>query len=167
MLVSLKHYWLWDPIRDDARFQALYARMNFTHPAPAAATEPATTGDSGAPLTPAEIKRFLQELDRHMNQDRPYLDPALSLRQLAEELELHPNKLSWLLNEQVGQNFNEYVNGYRLATFKLIALEPANQHLTLLGLAYESGFNSKSVFNDFFKKREGLTPGAWVKAHKV
>ncbi|MCB0637235.1 MAG: tetratricopeptide repeat protein [Lewinella sp.] len=167
MLVSLKHYWLWDPIRDDVRFQALYARMNFTHPAPAEASEPAISGDSGALLTPAEIKRFLQELDRHMSQDRPYLDPALSLRQLAEELDLHPNKLSWLLNEQVGQNFNEYVNGYRLATFKLIALEPANQHLTLLGLAYESGFNSKSVFNDFFKKREGLTPGAWVKAHKV
>jgi TolB-like protein/AraC-like DNA-binding protein/Tfp pilus assembly protein PilF len=166
MMVSLKHFWLWDPLREDARFQALYERMKFTPTLPAGPGESASESDS-ALLTPAEVKRFLQELERHMSQDQPYLDPALSLRQLAGQLSLHPNKLSWLLNEHLGQNFNEYVNTYRLATFKLIALEPANQHLTLLGLAYESGFNSKSVFNDFFKKREGMTPGAWVKAHKV
>lgn len=61
------------------------------------------------------------------------------------------------------KNFNEYVNTYRLDAFKTNALDPANQHITLLGLAYESGFNSKTVFNAFFKKMEALTPGAWVR----
>lgn len=96
---------------------------------------------------------------------RLYLDAGLSLRGLAAHIDLHPNKLSWLLNEHVGQNFNEYVNSHRLAAFKLLARDPGNRHLTLLGLAYESGFNSKSVFNTFFKKQEGMTPRAWVKRH--
>jgi AraC-like DNA-binding protein len=54
-----------------------------------------------------------------------------------------------------------------LEFFKTIALDPKNSHLTILGLAYDSGFNSKSVFNTYFKKIEGLTPRAWMKAHSV
>jgi AraC-like DNA-binding protein len=50
--------------------------------------------------------------------------------------------------------------------FKEKALNPKNSHLTLLALAYESGFNSKTAFNAYFKKMEGLTPRAWVKSHK-
>ena len=96
-----------------------------------------------------------------------YLNPELSLRILADELDLHPNKLSWLINEHIGKNFNEYVNTYRLEAFKQKALDPANSHLTLLGLAYESGFNSKSVFNAFFKKIEGVTPRKWVKVNQA
>lgn len=65
------------------------------------------------------------------------------------------------------ENFNEYINTFRLHAFKIIALHPANQHITLLGLAYESGFNSKTVFNTCFKKMEGLTPSAWVRRQKT
>ena len=81
-------------------------------------------------------------------------------------LGLHANKLSWLLNEQVGKNFNEFVNGFRLEAFQQKALDPANRHLTILGLAYESGFNSKTVFNAFFKKTLKQTPSAWLNAAK-
>jgi adenylate cyclase len=91
-----------------------------------------------------------------MDGEKPYLDPDLTLRSLAEMLDLPPNYLSQLLNEGFDQNFAEYVNSYRLETFKTKAADPANAHLTLLGLAYESGFNSKSVFNSFFKKTMGL-----------
>jgi len=89
----------------------------------------------------------------------------MTLRGLAEKVELHPNKLSWLINKKIGKGFNEYINEYRLKDFQQRALNPENSHLTLLGLAYDSGFNSKSVFNDFFKKKTGQTPKAWVKAH--
>ena len=164
MMVSLKHYWIWDNIRADERFQELYSRMNFSRLAPP--KEPQKTARQNTLLNEAEVAHFTQRLKVHMENDEPYLDPSVSLRQLAEHLDLHPNKLSWLINEAVGQNFNEYINSFRLRTFKSKALDPANAHLTLLGLAYESGFNSKTVFNAFFKKMEGLTPRAWVKAQE-
>jgi adenylate cyclase len=114
-------------------------------------------------LDSPDLKKYKQQLEQLMDGEKPYLDPDLTLRSLAEMLDLPPNYLSQLLNEGFDQNFAEYVNSYRLETFKTKAADPANAHLTLLGLAYESGFNSKSVFNSFFKKTMGLTPRAWVK----
>ncbi len=108
-----------------------------------------------------------QLLQQLMTEEQVYLDPDLNLRSLAERMEMTPNRLSWLINEVMRKNFNEYVNGYRLETFKQKALDPANRNFTLLGLAYESGFNSKSVFNQFFKKTTGITPRAWVKARQL
>ena len=76
---------------------------------------------------------------------------------------MHPNQLSWLLNESIGKNFNEFVNHYRVEAFKEIANDPNNSHLSLIGLAYDSGFNSKTVFNTYFKKETGLTPKQFLK----
>jgi len=170
-MVTLKNYWVWDNLRDNARFKEIYAKMNFP---PSIKNkhilEPIdiaqTTFISTSLLSKYEIENYLEKLDKLMKADEIYKDASISLRHLAEKLELHPNKLSWLLNEQIGKNFNEYVNAYRLITFKDKALNPDNSHLTLLGLAYESGFNSKTVFNAFFKKMEGMTPREWLKSQK-
>jgi len=117
-------------------------------------------------MQPAEIDMALKKLDQLMHQDERYLDTALTLRILAAETELHPNKLSWLLNDQVGVSFNDFVNNFRFECFKKKALDPANKNFTLLGLAFESGFNSKSTFNDYFKKKTGITPRKWLKEHQ-
>ncbi|MEM7575013.1 MAG: helix-turn-helix domain-containing protein [Bacteroidota bacterium] len=118
-------------------------------------------------LTKEEASEELGNLQAFMQAERPYLEADLSLRSLAANIELHPNKLSWLINDRIGKNFNEYVNTFRLDAFKEKALNPANRHLTLLALAFESGFNSKTVFNEFFKKKEGMPPRAWLKAQTV
>ena len=78
-----------------------------------------------------------------------YLETNLTLRLLANQIDIHPNQLSWLLNENIGQNFNTFINKYRIEAFKLNARNPKNAHLTIEGLAYESGFNSKTVFNTY------------------
>jgi len=116
---------------------------------------------SKALLSGAEIDLVLETLGKGMK-EKWFQNPSLSLRELAENVNISSNKLSWLLNERIGKNFNEYINTFRLATFKEKALDANNSHLTLLGLAYESGFNSKTVFNTFFKKSEGMTPRAWL-----
>ena len=85
------------------------------------------------------------------------------LRALAERIDLHPNKLSWVLNECLGKNINEYINELRLGLFQQLALDPAHSHLSILGLAYESGFTYKTVFNNYFKKKTGTTPKKWLK----
>lgn len=114
-------------------------------------------------LDEPSVAQYSSQLLAYMEEEEPFLNPALSLRSLAEQVGLHPNKLSWLLNESLGKNFNTFVNQYRVARFKELALDAANAHISLLGLAYESGFNSKTVFNTYFKKEVGMTPRAFLK----
>ena len=109
------------------------------------------------------VLEFSNRLSKFINEEKPYLDPSLSLRTLADQIKIHPNQLSWLLNESIGENFNEYINHLRVDFFKKIALDKTKSHITLIGLAFESGFNSKTVFNTYFKKFTGLTPKQFLK----
>jgi TolB-like protein/AraC-like DNA-binding protein/Tfp pilus assembly protein PilF len=173
MMVTIKYFWIWDNIREDARFKAIYDKMNFREEerttialSSKTITKKEVINTSTSLMEKEDIDKYLQLLKQKMQEEQVYLDASVSLRSLGSTLDLHPNKLSWLLNEQLGKNFNEYINTYRLKAFKEKALMPQNDHLTLLGLAYESGFNSKTVFNAFFKKMEGTTPSRWVKAQR-
>lgn len=88
------------------------------------------------------------------------------MRSLAGQIDMHPNQLSWLINESMGKNFNEFINHYRVEAFKTFSIDPKNAHLTLIGLAYDSSFNSKTVFNACFKKETGVTPKEFLKISK-
>ncbi len=129
-------------------------------------TQPAKRKYKKALFDQKELKQYRSQLDQLMTEQQPYLDPNLTLRDLAEQLDLPPNHMSQLLNEGFQQNFSEFVNTYRLDTFKQLAADPNNRHMTILGLAFDSGFNSKTVFNTFFKKKMGETPSAYWKAGK-
>jgi adenylate cyclase len=115
-------------------------------------------------LKQTAAEKYYTQLETYMSDEKPFLQANLTLRQLAEMINIHPNSLSELLNEKVGKNFSEYINHYRVETFKEIATTPKNAHLSLLGLAYESGFNSKTAFNSFFKKETGMTPNQYLKS---
>lgn len=118
-------------------------------------------------ITDVDERSELHEaLDQAMTIDRVFLDSDLSLKKLAEMLETTSNKLSWLINEEKQINFNDFINTNRIDHFKQLALDPENKNLTLLGLAFDSGFNSKSAFNTSFKKLTGQTPRAWLNAQK-
>jgi TolB-like protein/AraC-like DNA-binding protein/Tfp pilus assembly protein PilF len=110
-----------------------------------------------------ELTQNKGKLKQLMTTDKPYLDPNLTLRSLSEKLQMSPNHLSQLLNEGFDKNFSEYINTYRLETFKEKAADASLGHLTILALAYESGFNSKTVFNTFFKRTVGMTPKEYWK----
>jgi len=144
-------------LRKDSRYEK-YHKVIFpnTEEAQSAGTKKALLDDEAT----GTYKNRLLDL---FEADKPYLDSDLSLRSLATHLEMHPNQLSWLLNESIGKNFSEFVNHYRVEAFKEIANDPKNSHLSLIGLAYDSGFNSKTVFNTYFKKETGLTPKQFLK----
>ncbi|SMG06430.1 helix-turn-helix domain-containing protein [Arenibacter troitsensis] len=118
---------------------------------------------ASSPLDNSQIEHYSEAIELLMNEKKLYIDPELSLKQLAAHVGLHANKLSWLLNNHFGNNFNDFINRFRIMEFQKMAIDPANKNLTLLGLAYDSGFNSKTVFNTFFKKETGMTPKQWVK----
>jgi TolB-like protein/class 3 adenylate cyclase/AraC-like DNA-binding protein len=115
-------------------------------------------------LQPDLLNKYQDQLTQLMSREKPYLNPDLALRDLAEMLGIPPNQLSQVLNEGFDQNFAEFVNSYRLEMFKSKVADPDKRHLTILALAYESGFNSKTVFNTFFKKMTGQTPKAYWKS---
>ncbi|MGB0428945.1 MAG: helix-turn-helix domain-containing protein [Bacteroidia bacterium] len=110
--------------------------------------------------TAADYKSKLVQL---IEVEKAHQNPDLSLRSLADQLGLHANQLSWLLNDGFGKNFNEFINHYRVEDFKNMALDPANSKLTILAIAYDCGFNSKTVFNSYFKKETGTTPKQFLK----
>ena len=113
-------------------------------------------------LNTKKAAAYTAKLLAHLSENEPFLNSDLSLRELASQIEIHPNQLSWLLNNNIGKNYNEFINTYRIEAFKLKAKNPSNAHLTIEGLAYESGFNSRTVFNTSFKKETGLTPKQFI-----
>lgn len=118
---------------------------------------------SNALLDDQTIELYTDKLIAHLSDNRSYLNPKLSLSDLANQIEIHPNHLSWLLNNNFGKNYNEFINSYRLEAFKQMGKGENKTNLTIEGLAYECGFNSKTVFNTYFKKTTGLTPKQFLK----
>ena len=168
MMVTLKHYWIWDNLREHPGFHQLLKKMRFDKQK-VHRENPENfqlEAVSGYQMDSDEVNEITDRLEKLMHSQELVLDTELTLRSLAEMLYIHPNKLSWVLNDRIGMNFNEFVNSYRLDIFQEKALDPANKHLSILGMAFESGFSSKSVFNEFFKKKTGLTPKAWIKQQK-
>ncbi len=153
-----------EPLQNEPLYQQ-FCREIFPAATQSATTSVLPTKPSIPKLTEGEISAFKSALTEIMEQEKLYLNSELSLRMTAEAIQLHPNKLSWLLNEVVGKSFNEFINTYRLAAFQEKAGQPDYSNLTILGLAYECGFNSKSVFNEFFKKQVGTTPSKWIRQH--
>ncbi len=112
-------------------------------------------------LKKEQIEQYYQQLLDFMENEKPYFESRLSLNQLASYLDLSPNHLSQVINERTNQNFYQLVNSYRIRCFKEKLQDPANAHLTLLAIAFDCGFNSKSSFNYTFKKMTGLTPSQY------
>jgi len=145
------------PIKDDPRYDALKLSIYHTE----AVEEPIK--QKTALLDVNTTTEYSSRLIAHITENKSYLNPDLSLRDLAKQIEIHPNQLSWILNNSIGKNFNEFINKYRIEAFKSNAKAQENENLTIEGLAYESGFNSKTVFNTYFKRETGLTPRQFLK----
>jgi AraC-like DNA-binding protein len=80
------------------------------------------------------------------------------------KLGVHPNYLSQIINQKEKKNFYDFVNTYRFEEFKKLIAQQKNQQYTLLSLAYDCGFSSKSSFNRYFKKATGQTPSEYTTA---
>jgi ABC-type antimicrobial peptide transport system permease subunit/AraC-like DNA-binding protein len=107
------------------------------------------------PALPAELKQKGAWLRRAMETDRLYQDAELSLSALAEKLDIHPHELSRIINLALKKNFNDFVNDYRIREITRKMQDPAYDRMTLLGIAMDCGFNSKTTFNRTFRQMTG------------
>jgi AraC-like DNA-binding protein len=116
---------------------------------------------SGSRLSDAEASQLVQQLKEHFDRSKTYLNPDLTLSHLANELGISSHILSQVINEQFKLNFFDMVNSYRVEEFKKRIASSEYSNFSLLGIALECGFNSKSSFNRIFKKATGLTPSGY------
>ncbi|RYC70308.1 helix-turn-helix domain-containing protein [Spirosoma sordidisoli] len=123
---------------------------------------PDTDEDRNATLLPPDLSDRLTKLLDYMAAEKPYLDPDLSLADLARRLHTNPVILSQVINTGTGKNFNDFINEYRVDEFKRQVRDPATTHLSFLGLALNCGFNSKATFNRAFRKFTGTSPGEFL-----
>lgn len=110
-----------------------------------------------------EIQELKSSLEKSLKEDKVYLDEELSLGTLAEILKTSDKKLSALLNHYLNINFYDLINQYRVQEVQEKMLAQEFQHYTLLAIAFESGFKSKTSFNRIFKKNTGLSPSEYKK----
>ncbi|MEJ2618366.1 MAG: helix-turn-helix domain-containing protein [Ignavibacteriaceae bacterium] len=100
----------------------------------------------------------LKKLEKIMEQEKLYLDPSLNLIMLAKKISIAPCHLSRIINESFNKSFNSFVNYYRVKESTKYLIQNSREKMNILEIAYTSGFNSKSSFNNAFKKHMGLTP---------
>ena len=107
------------------------------------------------------------KLIKAMNEEKLFLNPELSIAQLAERLAVHPNHLSQVINSIESKTFYDFINAWRIEEFKRKASQPQNQKYTLLALAFECGFNSKTAFYRNFKNVTGQSPTQYLKDQHI
>ncbi len=115
-------------------------------------------------LTDDKAKDYLKKLTNYMEREKPYLEPRITIAELAQRVGIPVNYLSQIINRDLEQNFFDFINTYRVKEFKHLLQTPNSQQYTLLSLAHEAGFNSKSTFNAIFKKITGQTPSEYARA---
>jgi AraC-like DNA-binding protein len=118
-------------------------------------------------LTTGQLNTLHAALVALMEQEKLFLIPDLTLKRVAEALEVHPNTLSQVINTVEQKNFFDYINTLRIETFKERVSIPQNQKYTLLSLAYACGFNSKTSFNRNFKNLTGKSPSEYLKENNA
>ncbi|WP_158281294.1 helix-turn-helix domain-containing protein [Dyadobacter jejuensis] len=117
-------------------------------------------------LTKSSSEDLHHRLTLLMRQHRLYREPGLTLVELANRLDIHPNYLSQVINEIEKNNFYDYINGLRIEEFKKEIIKAENKKYTLIYVAFDCGFNSKSAFNRYFKKIEGQSPTEFLKSYE-
>ncbi|MEP3208376.1 MAG: helix-turn-helix domain-containing protein [Maribacter sp.] len=110
-----------------------------------------------------KIEDLAQQLSKFMETERPYLNENLNLKTLSETCKLQQAQLSQLINQHFKMNFYDFVNQYRVKEVKVRLSSSEFDQLSILGIAFDCGFKSKSSFNRYFKKYAGVSPSEFKK----
>ena len=102
-----------------------------------------------------------------MDKEKPYLNSTITLNDLSEKLAVSSHNLSEVINTRLQQSFFDFINTYRVEEVKKALTDPAKSHYTLLSIALDCGFNSKTSFNTVFKKHTRLTPSQYKQVVEV
>jgi len=116
---------------------------------------------SKSKLTPDDLQKYLSALENLMEKKRLFMKPELSLNEVAQVLKVPRHHITQALNAGMGKNFYYYINEWRVKAVMARMQDPSAKHHTVLAIAYDCGFNSKSTFNSVFKQITGMTPSEY------
>lgn len=116
-------------------------------------------------LSDNEMQSLYDQVLRLMLEEKVYLEPELKVKHLADQLGTTSHNISQTINSKAGKSFYDFVNHHRLSHFKALLSDPDNHKFTILGLSFDSGFNSKASLNRIFKNQEGITPKEFQRQH--
>ena len=108
-------------------------------------------------ISSAASQSIFESIKKHMDSEKPFINSELKLNTLASQLSLSANQVSQVINDITGQNFSDFINQYRIEEAKRIIIND-DQNLKLIEVAYDSGFNNKTSFNNAFKKFTSYSP---------
>jgi len=122
------------------------------------------TNEEDEPTLSSKATEHMDRVKTLLVDQKLYRNPDLNMTKLAEATDLSNSYLSQIINQVQGQNFFDFINSYRIDEVKALLENPDFGHYTILGIAQEAGFKSKSTFNSVFKKMTGTTPSAYKKS---
>lgn len=117
-------------------------------------------------LDTKRVKNLMNQLLDLMENEKPYLDPEMSVTKMAKTLGIPKEHISQIINQRFYMNFNQFLNKYRVEEAKIRLLDPRESQFVVLKIAHDVGFNSKSTFNSAFKRFTGMSPSEFQKKHK-
>jgi len=126
--------------------------------------EEKSSGYKKSGLSDEKAKLILDELLDVMETKKPFTTPNLNLNELSALLNITPHNLSEVINTRLNQTFYDFISYYRIEEVKRLMLEDKADAYSILSIAYDAGFNSKSTFNNIFKKLTGMTPSEYRKS---
>ena len=117
-------------------------------------------------LSDEQKEDYVKHIFEYMLAERPFMNAELTVQDLSKHLNISRHHLTEILNNDIGKNFFTFINEYRVEEVKRRLLDDRFEHLTIVAIAFESGFNSKSTFNSIFKQNTGMTPSQWKTAEQ-
>lgn len=124
------------------------------------------TSSGGFVLDPDKSDEIMKRVTYLLDVEKTFRKENLSLQTLSGELSIPPHQLSWVINKRMNVTFSELVNSYRMEDVKKRLSSSQEADKTILEIAFDSGFNTKTSFNRVFKKHTGLTPSQFRKRHR-
>lgn len=122
-----------------------------------------TENKSKINLSPNEIEQHKVQLFKIIESKKLYINPELDLQMLSKQLEINQHQVSFIINNELKTNFRNLINDYRIEEVKNKLVTKKFQELSILGIAFECGFNSEASFYRIFKNKTGMSPLEFVK----
>jgi AraC-like DNA-binding protein len=120
--------------------------------------EPSNPKTKTQEMPDENIQLLKAKIEAYMQRNKPHINPRLTLNDLADKLKIQPHTVSKVINDGFNKNFFDFINSYRIEEFKGRMTDPKFKNFTLLSIAFDCGFNSKTAFNRSFKKLTNQTP---------
>jgi AraC-like DNA-binding protein len=112
-------------------------------------------------------RKILAQLNSFMEEESPYLNKGYTIHELAQATQIPAYRISYVINQVEGRNFSSWINAYRVAHFITLLKDETTSRYTVESIAKECGFSSRSSLINSFKKEKGMTPGSYIRNHKL